>query len=211
MFKLSDQDRRLIGILLTPSWLSGLLVIVAGLVVCVGVIAAFEAHNSPIQQQLVAWQQNKPQPALTTPEQVLPENDKPSLRGSWPLLVVWSLIGLVVYAIATTIVGSIARAEQLRESLDDVHARPRDLLESTAEHILLRVVALIILLVLVQIFVKQLLPYSITAAHASAADVLSPSGALYALLSFAMVTISLHVQVIFLRLTVGRVRLFSTF
>lgn len=209
MLKFSTEDRRLLGVLLKPSWLSALVAIVAGLVVSVGVITAFELHNSTVQQQLVAWQQTKPQPALTTPDQTLPENDRPTVAGSWPLLVVWSLIGLAVYVIATAVVRSLAQAEALRESLDDVHARPRQLVATTVEHVLLRVVALIILVILFRVFLKQLLPYSITAAHASAADFWSATGILYACLSFAMIVVSLHIQTIFLRLSLGRARIFS--
>lgn len=210
MFKLSTEDRRLIGILLAPSWISALLAIVAGLVVSIGVITAFELHNSTVQQQLIAWQQNKPQPALTTPSQTVTENDHPTLTGSWPLLVIWSFIGLVVYVIATSVLRSLARAEALRETLDDVHARPHELIATTAEHILLRLIALVILLVLFRVFLKQLLPYSVTAAHASAADLRSLTGILYAFVSFAMIAVSLHIQTIFLRLSFGRARIFSS-
>ena len=209
MSSLSEEDRRLVGSLLTPSWLSGLLAVVAGLIISVGAIGAFEAHNSQLQQQLLAWQQSKPQAALTTPDQTLPQNDHPSLKSSWPLLLIWSLAGLAVYVVAAAIVHSFTRAEEFRESLEYVHARPRAALETTAEHLLLRLLAAIMLVGFTIAFWHQIVPYSITAAHASAADLLSLYGGLYALLSFALVVICWHVETVLLRLALGRARVFS--
>ena len=205
--RLSSQDRHEIGLLLTPSWLSGLIAVVIGLTIGVGVIITFEAHNSLLQQQLLSWQQ--PQAALTTPSQTLTQNDRPTLSGSWPLLVLWSLAGLVVYIIAASIVHSLAQAEELRESLDYVNAKPRSALASTAEHILLRIIAVILLVVFLIAFWHQIIPYSITAAHASASDLWSLDGGLYALLAVALIAISIHIQAILLRLSLGRARVFG--
>lgn len=209
MSGLSKEDRRLIGLLLTPSWLSGLLAVVIGLIISVGGIATFEAHNSQLQQQLLVWQQSKPQPVLTTAGQTVPENDHPSLKSSWPLFLVWSVAGLVVYAAAVAIVHSFTKAEEFRESLEYVHARPRAALATTAEHLLLRLLATIVLAVFTIAFWHQVVPYSIAAAHASAADLLSLDGGLYALLSFALIAICWHVETVLLRLSLGRARVFS--
>ena len=193
MIKFSREDRREINLLLTPSWISGLIAIVAGLVVCVGVIAAFEVHNSLVQQQIVTIQQSRPQHTLTEPGQALPENDHPSLKSTWPLLVIWSLVGLAVYIIASSIARSAGQAEELRESLNYVNARPHALLASTAEHLALRLVATGLLIGFTLSIWHQVVPYSITAARASAADLLSLDGVLYALLSFGLIAVSLHI------------------
>lgn len=209
MLKLHDEDRQALSRLLTPSWLSAMLAVTAGLLVTVGVIVAFSFHNSSIQQQLTAWQQNKPQRTLTTPDQELVQNDKPTLKGSWPLLVLWTFIGLGVYGIAAGIVRSVSRAAELRESLEYVHAKPHALLKDAAEHIVLRLLATTMLCLLLVLFFRQIVPYGITASRAAAGDLLSLSGLLYAFLSFAIVVVSVHLQVIFLRLAFGRERLFS--
>jgi hypothetical protein len=104
---------------------------------------------------------------------------------------------------------SIARAEGLRESLKYVHANPRTMLASTAEHLLLRVIAGTTLVGFGVAFVEQVVPYGIMAANVSAADVISLDGALYALLSFALIAVSLHFMTILLRLALGRARVFS--
>lgn len=208
MSALNEADKNHLNLLLTPSWLSGLLAVSAGLIITIGVIVVFSLHTSGVQQQLTAWQINKPQRALTTPDEVLAENDRPSLSQSWPLVVVWAGIGLAVYAVAAAIVRSLSNAEDLRESLDYVNARPHELLKETIEHAALRFAAAILLVALTLAMIKKVLPYCITASHASAGDILSPVGILYMLLSFAVLVISLHIETILLRLTLGRVRIF---
>jgi hypothetical protein len=210
MPRISAEDSRLLKLLLTPSWLSGLVVVMAGLTISVGVIVAFEAHNSVLQQQLVSWEQTLPQPALTTPGQAVPQNNnRPTAQNSWTLLLLWSLVGLLVYGLVATMVHSIARAEGLRESLKYVHANPRTMLASTAQHLLLRSIAAVTLAGFAVAFLEKVVPYGITAAYASAADVMSLDGGLYALLSFALIAVSLHLMTILLRLALGRVRVFS--
>lgn len=208
---ISNKDWQQFGALLTPSGLSGTLAVIAGLIVTIGVITAFTFQNSSIQQQLIAWQQTQPQKALTTADQTLPENDKPTLAGSWPLIIVWSLIGLVTYTIAASIAHSFSEAMRIKKSMNYVNAKPRSILETTAEHMILRIVALVILGILVNLFFKRIIPYGISASHASASDVLSGQGALYALLSFFVVAFSVHLQTIFLRLALGKIRIFSSY
>ena len=199
----------MVGLLLTPSWISGLIAVVVGLTVSIGVVVAFEAHNSLLQQQLLSWQRpQQAQPVLTTPNQTLVQNDHPSIQSTWPLLVVWSLVGLVVYIIAASIARSAAQAENLRESLGYVNARPHAIIVSTAEHIVLRIMMVAILISFTLAIWHLAVPYSITASQASAADFFSLDGGLYALLSFALIAVSLHIETILLRLVMGRVRVF---
>ena len=210
MSVLNETDKNYLQLLLGPSWLSGLLAVAGGLLVTVGVILIFSLHNSGVQQQLTAWQLNKPQRALTTPDQILAENDHPSLSQSWPLIVIWAGAGLAVYVVAAAIVSSLRNAAELRESLDYVNAKPHELLKEAVEHAALMVMAAVLLVLLTLGFIKKVVPYAITAAHAAAGDLLSLSGILYAFLAFAVVVISLHLAAILLRLTTGRLRIFTS-
>ncbi|MEK7594499.1 MAG: hypothetical protein AAB436_02590 [Patescibacteria group bacterium] len=207
MIKVSAEDRKVIELLLTPSWLSGMIAIVLALVISGGAIIAFEIHNDSLTQQLLSWQQDKPEKPLTTPDQIVVA-EKPTLQSSWPLLVLWSLMGLVVYAIAAWIIHSIAKAAEVRESLKYVNAKPDALLTTTAEHLVLRILGSVVLVSFVVVFWKVIIPYSITAAHAAAADLLSLEGVLYGLLSFSLVVVSAHALTIALRLALGTVRVF---
>jgi hypothetical protein len=209
MFKFDKDDRQLFNLLLTPSWLSGLIAIGCGLILTIGVITAFNVNNSAVQQQLTKWQQDQPAKPLTTPDQTVTSEGRPKLKDSWPLLVVWSGIGLAVYILMASVVHSLSEAEALRESLGYVNANPKTALEITAGHVALRIVAFAGLIVLARIFYKEIIPYAITAAHASAVDIISITGILYAVLSCAIVIVSIHLLTIFLRLSLGRTRTFS--
>ncbi|HMH31124.1 MAG TPA: hypothetical protein VK534_01460, partial [Methylomirabilota bacterium] len=103
-----------------------------------------------------------------------------------------------------------SKAEKLRESLKYVNANPRESIEAAGELVAMRVLAAIILVILSVRFFDKVLPYAITAARASAIDIISLSGVFYALLSFSAVVVSLHIQVILLRLSLGKIRVFST-
>lgn len=211
MFHLDKEDSKLLGLLLSPSWLSGLIAVVCGLTITIGVITAFSFNNSSIQQQLISRQQNEPKKPLTKPGEIAPNQDKTGLRHSWPLLIIWAGIGLVVYILVAWIVHSLSDAEALRESLGYVNAKPLVTLEIAFGHFILRFVAAVGLVIMVKIFIDQVIPYSITAAHASVIEAVSPYAFLYALLSFAIVVVSLHLQTIFLRLALGRPRVFSSY
>lgn len=206
----AKTDRSHLGLLLAPSWLSGLVAVLAGIFITTGVVVAFSLHTSGIQQQLEAWQLNKPQRALTTPDQVLPENDRPGLSETWPLVVIWAGVGLLVYAVAATIIRSLNDAEELRESLEYVNAKPQERLKEALEHLAVRLTAFGLLIALAVAIVKVVLPYSIMAGHAAAGDLLSLTGILSIFLSAAVITVSLHLATILLRLAAGRVRVFSS-
>ncbi len=209
MLKLSREDKKAIGLLLTPSWLSGLIAVLAGLIVCVGTIAIFHYNDTTMQKQLIGWQQSKPEKALTTPDQVLEENDKPTLKGSWPLIVVWSLTGLVVYLIAVYIVHSIETTKRFADSMDYVNSHPETVLVATAERATLRIVSFIFLLATAYLVWHKVIPYGIMAGRVAALDLISLGGILSALLSFAVVALSFHVLAVLLRLSLGRPRTFS--
>lgn len=208
MHKLSREDRTLINQILTPSWLSGLIAVIAGLAICIGVGVAFHYNNTSVQQQIISWQQSKPQRALTTPDQELEENDQPTLAGSWPLILLWSAVGLVVYAIAAYIVHSIQSAKQLKDSLGYTHTDRTTVIKSTIEHFLIRFIALLLFVGGCSLFVNRVIPYSITAARSAAVDLFSASGTVSFILSFASVTISLHILTVLLRLALARPRVF---
>lgn len=209
MIKLDQQDKKLFGLLISPSWISGLIAVTLGLVFSLGVIIVFSLNTSTVQQQLISWQQDQPERPLTQPGTVVTSDEHPQLKDSWPLLIVWAGVGLIVYMITAAIVHSLSEAEAMRESLGYVNANPKKTLEITVGHIILRLIAAGAFAAMFFIFYKHVIPYSITAAHASASDIQSVTGILYAVLSFLIVALSVQLQTIFLRLAFGRVRLFS--
>lgn len=211
MSAITEHPSNSLWLLLMPSWLSGLLAVVAGIIVTGGVILAFSAHTSNIQQQLIIWQNNRPVQALTTSGQVLPENDKPTLAGSWPLLLFWASLGFVVYFLATGLARSIRNAAAFRETLGYTHVNKEQLVRSEIEIISTRTIIGVLWLVFIAATFRYVIPYSIIAAHASSSDLVSMQGAEFALLSFASITLCIQVHAIFLRLLSGRLRTFTSY
>jgi hypothetical protein len=201
------EDRRVLGELLSPSWLSGLVVVLAGLCITVGTILTFSFDTSAIQQQLLSWQQHQPSHTLTTPDQTV-SDPTPSLQNTWPLLLVWSAVGLLVYVLAINVIQALSKAEKLRMTMDYVNAKPKAMIHSAIEHLILRLLAGLSAVVLLWLFLHYTVPYSITAAHASAVEPASLAGFVYAMLSFSIVVLNLHLVVIFARLAAGRARVF---
>jgi hypothetical protein len=210
----NDIEKRLnhkrIVELFTPSWLSGFIAVVAGLVVTLGVFVLFGIQSSHIQQQLLTLQSTAAPATLTLPGQTPPDaGTSSSLLNTWPLLAFWGVVGLMVYFIVETIAKGLANVAELKNELNFVHARRDGLIRTTVEYLAIRVVGAVLWLVFIDIFFKRIIPYSITAAYASASNPRSLDGFLFALLSFIMIALSMHLHAIFLRLSLRRPRVFS--
>ena len=162
----SLNERRLRA-LLTPSWLSGLLAILGGLIVTGGVIIVFNFNNGPLRQQLITLENtNNSQPALTLPGQAPPET-RNSLQNTWPLFAFWGMVGLAVYFVVESIIKTITEAEEFSRELNYVHAKRAKMIWSLVEGLAFRFVSIIVWLIFLDLFIKRFIPYSITAAQAS--------------------------------------------
>jgi amino acid transporter len=195
--------------LLQPSWLSGLIAVLAAILVTFGVIVAFNFNNSQIQQQLTSWQNTTAPAALTLPGQSPSSDTTNSLQDTWPLIGFWMIIGLIAYFAVEAAVRGLSEVAEFRRELDYVHARRGALIRSAVEAVFIRLLAAILWIIFIEFFFKRVVPYSILASHATASDPISPVSFVYAALSFSLIALSLHLHTIFLRLMAGRVRLFS--
>jgi hypothetical protein len=201
-------ESKLFDKLLTPSWLSGLIAIVAGLVVVVGVGLAFSSTGGALQQQLIDLQNTKQQSTLTVPGQTI-DAPKNSLQTSWPLLAFWAVIGLIVYFIVEEVIAIGRNTSELKAELGYVHASRQRLIRGTVQRLAVRIGALVLWLVFIEVFFKRIIPYSITAAQAATADLVSLQGLYYELLAFTMIALSFHIHTIFLRIVVRKPRVFA--
>jgi len=203
------NKKRLIRIF-TPSWISSLIAVLAGLIVTLGVIIAFNFNSSQIQQQLISYENtNTKQPALTLPGQAPPPEETSSLQNTWPLIAFWAVVGLIVYFVAESIYNVINNAEEFTKELNYVHAK-RDLIIRTAiENIVLRIVIAILWLFFIDLSLKKILPNSINTAQQAATNPHLIQSILYGAASFIMIVVSAHLNIVFLRLVMRRTRIFS--
>jgi hypothetical protein len=204
------QNKNNLDVLLAPSWLSGLTAIVAGLTVVIGIILVFSFNNSVVQQQITGWQDvSTPEPTLTLPGGTPPGTDTNSLQNTWPLLGFWMVVGLAAYFIVESGARGLSEIAEFKKELGFVHTHRDALIRNTVETALLRLAAAIIWLIFIGFFFRRIVPYSIEAAHASVSDLKAPTALLDGALSFSIIVLGLHIQVVLLRLMSGRLRLFS--
>jgi phosphotransferase system glucose/maltose/N-acetylglucosamine-specific IIC component len=194
--------------ILTPSWLSGLIAIAAGLIVTVGVIITFNFKDTIAQQRLTIWQ-NTSSPALTLPGESPPGTTTNSLQNTWPLIGFWIIVGLLVYLIVEAGMKAVNDVNELKEELDYVHARRDVLIRESAVALLIRLLAMLVWLFFIEVFFKRIIPYSITASHDSVGNLKHLDALRDVGLSFLIIAASIHVHTFFLRVALHRSRVFS--
>jgi len=208
MTKITAEDISFLRAVLAPSWLSGLVVVLAGLIITVGALITFSLNNSALKQDLIGWEQSHTNTGLSLTGQSL-QAVSPTLANSWPLILVWAVVGLVTYVIAAAIIRFILETIQLSRQLDYVHANRRLMVENIIEHLVMRLVAALLLLTLVLLFVYHTLPYVISACRTSVSYSWSLNGARYAAISFILTALCTYAGSILLRLTIGKKRVFE--
>jgi hypothetical protein len=211
LLKPSGHDGQIAGLFLLPSWLSGLVAVLSGLGVAVASIIISRFQGSSLQQQLFDYSSARsvtdPSAAYQAVSHGLSSN---AVVSDLPLLVFWGLVGLVVYLFATSIVGALQDAAELHNELEYVHAKPRQLLLSALLHLVFRVVILLLWLPYILVFFHRVVPYAIAMAHNGAADLISLHGLADSLLAFAVITVTVHIHVVLLRLVLLKPRVLSS-
>jgi hypothetical protein len=210
VFEISENDIRALGHLLTPSWLSGLITAVIALALSVGVVLIFSLHGSGFQQDLIILQQSTAAHASSTnSSQIIVENNNLTFGNTWPLMIIWGFVGLLTYMIVAGLSHFFKTFHDMEKSLSYAHTDATSIIHETIERVTLRLTAFIILGFLVDLFIKKVIPYSVSAALASANNLLNLDSLLYIFLSLAVSLISVHILIILFRLSLGRIRAFT--
>jgi hypothetical protein len=205
MLKLTTEDRHFLRAVLSLSWLSGLVIVLSGLIVTGGSIITFELNQSAFKQELLLWMQSHSDNTISVSGQST-QTVNPTLANSWPLILVWAAVGLLIYMIAASIVRAVIGTIEFERELDYVHANPHSMLKNIIEHIVMRLVAGVFLITLVILFMYHTLPYVISAGRTSAANFWSATGIENAVISFALTALCAYAASILLRLTLGKER-----
>jgi hypothetical protein len=209
MLKTSDYDRRLIGLLLLPSWLSGLVAVCGGLAVTVASIVISRYQGSSLQLELFNYRAT-PAPNLTTSYQTVGTNlSANTFVSDLPLFLFWALAGLIVYLFASSLFGVLQNVAELKSELDYVHTDRRQLIDIALLHLAFRLGVLLFWLPYLLFFFHHVVPYSIAAAHVASASLISLNGLMYSLLAFLVIAGSLHIHAILLRLLFLKPRVFT--
>jgi len=181
--------------------------VLVAILVTGGSMVTFGLNHSAFKQDLIGWEQSHTDSLSITGQSTQSVN--PTLENSWPLILVWAGVGLLTYTVASSIVRFILESIEFRRELNYVHANRKSMVAVTLEHLFMRLVSAILLLILILLFVYHVLPYAISAAQASAGHALSSTGIRGAVFSFVLTMLCLYFATILLRLSIGKARIFS--
>lgn len=201
MIKASSQHTIAV---LSPSILSGIVMaIMAIMAVFITFVAAY-GSNGALQQGLFAAH------SLSAPSyhQITDSLAHNALASNAPLFLMWAAVGLIVYLFAVNIVTALGKGVQMEEQLNYVNSQRAKLIRYEIIIMFIRVGVLLGWLVYLQIFIRLLLPYALSAVSAARLDNLAPEVGLITLVTVGLF-IGLHVHLVFLRLLLLKTRVFG--
>lgn len=197
------------GILLQPSWLSGLAAGTASAAVVIATVVISNYQGSGLQHELFAAKAGGSTASALGFRTVTDNLAHNSAVSNLPLLLFWAVLGVIVYLFAVHLWGVFGRAEALREELGYVNAPKQYLLRTALSRLALRLLFLAVWLVYLQLFLKLFLPYALAAAHVAAAG-WSASNTAYGVLAAAVLSAALHAHVVCARLVLLKLRVFGS-
>lgn len=193
-----------IWLLLTPSWLSGLFALAVSLGAVGATVFASDYQGSSLQQQLFSARGGQSTAAALGFRPIAANLASNRLVADLPMFLFWAVVGVVVYFFVSGIWNSFGRAADMHEEMSYVHASKQQLIRVAAGHAALRLGVLAGWLLYLRLFMKLLMPYGLATAQLvrqwRAVDI----G--YGLLAIAVLTVSLHLHVTWLRLALLRLR-----
>ncbi|HSX33534.1 MAG TPA: hypothetical protein VLF91_04310 [Candidatus Saccharimonadales bacterium] len=205
---ITSYDKRLLRLLLLPSWVSGCLCVVVALGTAVGVIISSNYEGSLLEQQIHYWR------SLHTSSDVAYDASSSFTLGNVfntaALFVLWALFGLVLYLTVAGLLAALRSAHEVAEETHYVHATRRSVLITVGLHLVVRVGIVAGWFAYLRFFFGVILLHSLSWLYAAAANPTTAAGVGNAVLAVVVLTVSLHAHVVLLRLLLLRVRVFNS-
>jgi hypothetical protein len=202
----SNLDKKLFGVLLTPSWLSGVIVVTAGLVTAAGTILSAHYQDSSLRLDYLTYQAGQSAGNYQAVSSGLQANQ---YIADLPLFILWGLVGIVAYFFTMNLIAAARGAVGLKQELGYAHVNRFQLIWTAAQHLLVRLVVLALWVPYILVFFHRLVPYCVASALAGSAQLATPLGVAYVALAAVVMTVALHLHTVLLRLLFLRPRLFS--
>jgi hypothetical protein len=206
----ASVDVKLLGIYLSPSWLSGLITLLTGIMILGGTVLLTHVGTS-IQQSLLGLHDAYTQSSIGFSVDTISNKFAQNVALNNVLLfLMWGSVGLVVYSIVQGVANELKQADRLLRRLYDAPASRAGIIRNVISHIVIRLGALACWWALFRFTIYKLLPYAIGASHASALHLTNASGWWHSLLGAIALMLSVYVLTVLLRLVMLRPRLFSS-
>jgi hypothetical protein len=203
----SSIDGRLNVLLLTPSWLSGIIGSLLSTLFCLGIIFSLQYRASSIRVDFLKYQGGQVNHLYQDVSNSLLANNYLS---NVPLLFFWGLVGVVVYIFAANIFGAVQGTAELTSELNYVHANRHKLLQSAIIRLCFRLLVLGVWWVYTLLFLHQVLPYIVSASIVGSSQLQRWQTTEYTVLAIVVMAVALHVHIVLLRLLLLRPRIFSS-
>lgn len=206
----TDDNHKLWVALLTPSWLSGLVVVIASLAVMVITLVTLNFPGSSLQV-LLNDQKSNVQSGLSNTSSTISSNFSSSeLISDIPLFILWGCVGLLAYSFATSVVGAFQTAHDFRAELHYTNLNRRQLLIHAWRQLATRIATLVVWFLLIHLTIRIILPYAVALTQFAGGTVGLANTILNAGVAFVVLTLCLHLHTIVLRLIFLRPRILST-
>jgi len=122
----------------------------------------------------------------------------------------WMMVGLIVYVIIMGLIHGTSTAVRDVEEVTYTNVKKHDKYKTFGLRIGIHLLVAVAWALYCVFFVKIFFPFSILAARVGFVQLPHITGWLYSPLSFVILTLSLHIHVIFIRLVVLRLRLYES-
>lgn len=200
----TNFDKRLIAVMLTPSWLSAGIAVIAGIVVSIGTLLSSHYRSSSFRVDLINFDITH-----TSAYSYFDSTTSSGFISNLPLFMFWILVGLVVYMLAISIIKAIRTQIELNEETGFVNADKSKLIRTSVEHFLVRLVVLLVWTGYILFFFRTILPYCGASALAGSGQTNFFLSAMYLLLSMGVMIVAMHIHTVLFRLLVLKPRVFS--
>jgi hypothetical protein len=198
---------RLIAVLISPSWASGILTVLIGLLVVGGTILLTRIGGAT-QQSLLGLHAVYRQSSIGVDSDAVGRHlSSNTLFNNAVLFVLWGSVGLVVYSIVQGMANELKSTDELLHELHYVHVDRHKIVRDAVLRAIIRFMALAAWWILAWFMLHKIFPYAIAAAHTSAFRLADTRDGVRTVLGLAYCLVSVHVLIVLVRLTVLRPRL----
>ncbi|CAN5417564.1 hypothetical protein BH09PAT4_BH09PAT4_02400 [soil metagenome] len=194
-------ELRLLGTLLKPSYLSGTIAVLSTLLVVGSALLAKAFWTS-------GWLADTLRTVSDSNTHLLQNRtgDGDSPFNVALLFLFWASVGLAVYFVVIGIARAVAEAKELEREITFVHGDRKKIIRNAVKRLVIRVSALALMFVAIALYLKNLVPYSLTSARDVTA---SPWSIILVVLAAISLLVMMHLIAVLLRVVALRPRLFT--
>ena len=188
------QTSKKLALVLLPSWVSGLVCVVMALIIVASTYFKSRSDIGALQEGFQGFQ------AVFGPlyHRLTDRLAQNNIASNLPLLMLWAAVGAAVYIVAVRLFTTFSNTAALEQTMFYSNVKRDSFVRSVAISYGLRLVALFVWFIYCSVFFKTMLPVIITEAR---------KGSL--IISVVSLVLALHAHIIFARLIMLRLRVFS--